>query len=339
MHSEKMLCSKHVNFICKLFHFHSKVSYICFTINQVIDSCMIFNIQRFSTHDGEGIRTLVFFKGCPLRCQWCSNPEGLSFGYSLMYDKRICRNFGDCIKANSKVFSRENNNGIRIDRELLGEPEMELVKLNHVCASKALSISGELLSVNELLTEIEKDIPFYREDGGVTLSGGEPLSQGEDLTSLLQQLKDRNISVNIETSMHVEWERVVRRIGLVDTFLVDLKHTDKDKFKIFTGGDAELVMDNLKKLTNSNAHVIIRIPVIPGFNHSEHEIIHMIEFAGSLKDVSEIHLLPYHTFGLEKYKMLGMDYRFGLNMQVQESELEPYLHYIRSKGLQAIIGG
>ena len=296
---------------------------------------MIFNIQRFSTHDGDGIRTLIFYKGCPLRCRWCSNPESQSFGYSVMYDKKYCRDFGECIKADNKAITRNNNHGIKINRELLHEPE----KLKDICHSKAIAISGETKSVDELLTEIEKDAPFYRENGGVTLSGGEPLAQGEELASLLQELKSGNISVNIETSLHVNWDKVLRCIGLVDTFLVDLKHTDEDKFKTFTRGDARLVMNNLKKLTASEAHVIIRIPVIPGFNQSENEMKDMIGFVTTLKDVNGIHLLPYHTFGVEKYKMLGMNYAFGDKKQVEEPELEPYIRYAQSKGFKTKIGG
>ena len=137
----------------------------------------------------------------------------------------------------------------------------------------------------------------------------------------------------------MDWDKVERCIGLVDTFLVDLKHTDEDKFKIFTRGDAMLVMNNLKKLTDSDAHVIIRIPVIPGFNQSENEINKMIEFVTTLKDVNEIHLLPYHTFGVEKYKMLGIDYIFGHKKQVQDSELEPFIQYAQAKGFKTKIGG
>ena len=296
---------------------------------------MIFSVQRFSTHDGDGVRTIIFYKGCPLRCQWCSNPESQSFGYSVIYDKKNCRNFGDCIKADNNAIARINNNGIRIDRGFLNEPE----KLKDICASKALTISGESKSVDELLTEIAKDTLFYREDGGVTLSGGEPLSQGEELTRLLQELKSRNINVNIETSLHVSWKKVARCIGLVDNFLVDLKHTDKDKFKRFIQGDAGLVMNNLNKLTESDAHVIVRIPVIPGFNHSENEMNRITDFVSSLINVREIHFLPYHTFGVEKYKMLGMDYMFGNTKQVQDSELEPYIQYARSKGFLTRIGG
>ncbi|MCK5137726.1 MAG: glycyl-radical enzyme activating protein [Bacteroidales bacterium] len=296
---------------------------------------MIFNIQRFSTHDGDGIRTIIFYKGCPLRCQWCSNPESQSFGYSVMYDKKSCRGFGDCIKADNRAITRINNNGIQIDREIITGPE----KLRDICASKALTISGESKSVDELLTEIEKDSPFYRNNGGVTLSGGEPLSQGEEFITLLQKLKGRNINVNMETSLHVNWKSVARCIGLVGTFLVDLKHIDQDKFKSFVQGDSELVLNNLIKLIDADAQVIVRIPVIPGFNHSEKEIKQMIEFVSSLKNVNEIHFLPYHTFGVEKYKSLGMDYTFGHKKQVQDSELEPYIQFAQSKGLQTKIGG
>lgn len=295
---------------------------------------MIFNIQRYSTHDGNGIRTLVFYKGCPLRCQWCSNPESQSFNYNVFYDKKNCRNFEDCVKADKSI-TRINPNGVQINRELLQNPE----NLRNICASKALTISGESKSVNELLIEIEKDALFYGDDGGVTLSGGEPLSQGNDLISLLQELKNRNINVNIETSLHVNWEKVERCIGLVETFLVDLKHTDKNKFKTFTQGNAELVMENLKKLTDSGSHVIVRIPVIPGFNHSENEMFKMIEFAASLKKINEIHFLPYHNFGVGKYKMLGMDYIYGNTKQVEDSELIPYIKYAQSEGFKTKIGG
>lgn len=296
---------------------------------------MIFNIQRFSTHDGNGIRTVIFYKGCPLRCQWCSNPESHSFGYSVMYDQKTCRNFGDCIKAEERAITRIRNNGIHINRELLTEPE----RLRDICASRAITISGESKSVDELLTEIEKDTPFYREDGGVTLSGGEPLSQGKEYINLLKELKERNINVNMETSLHVNWKSVARCIGLVGTFMVDLKHTDKAKFKTYILGDAELVMNNLIKLSDADAHVVVRIPVIPGFNHTENEMKQLIDFVTTLKNVDEVHFLPYHTFGIGKYDMLGMDYIFEHNERVQDSELGPYIQYAQLKGLKTKIGG
>jgi pyruvate formate lyase activating enzyme len=296
---------------------------------------MIFNIQRFSTHDGKGIRTIIFYKGCPLCCQWCSNPESQSFGYDVMYDPKYCRNFGDCISTEANAICRNGNHGIRFDRGHLQHPE----NLRNVCVSKALTVSGEQKTVSELLIEIEKDLLFYREDGGVTLSGGEPLAQGEELVLLLVELKKRNINVNMETSLHVSWKKVERCIGLVDTFLVDLKHTDRDIFNAFTNGDAELVMNNLIKLNDSKAHTIVRIPVIPGFNHSHKEMKQMIDFVTTLNNVTEIHFLPYHTFGSEKYKMLDMEYLFGNEKQVQDPELSSYIEYAQLKKFQTKIGG
>lgn len=224
---------------------------------------------------------------------------------------------------------------MEIKRDLIKDPE----KLKDVCASKALTISGESKSVNELLAEVEKDLPFYRKDGGVTLSGGEPLVQGKELVLLLQRLHERRISTNMETSLHVKWEMVERSVGLVRTYLVDLKHTDPVKFRHYTKGDAGLVMENLEKLAYFGVNVVVRIPVIPGFNHSEEEIQQMIDFVSTIKGIKEIHFLPYHTFGVGKYRMLGMEYIFDNNKQVGEEELLPYIQYAQSQGFTTKTGG
>lgn len=296
---------------------------------------MIFDVQRYSTHDGEGIRTLIFYKGCPLRCLWCSNPESQSFNYSLMYDKKRCKNFRDCVKVNHTAITLAKPKGITIRRELLSHQE----NLKGVCVTKAMTVSGEKKSVKDLLVEIEKDRPFYREKGGVTLSGGEPLAQGDELTNLLKKLQRKKIGVNVETSLHVKWDLVARCLGYVDTFLVDLKHLDSLKFSAYTKGDLRLVKENLVKLSHTESKVIIRIPVIPGFNHTETEILKMIDFIRTLNKVRELHLLPYHTFGVEKYKMLDKEYRMSDKKPVQEWELAPYVQYAESKGLQTKIGG
>jgi len=296
---------------------------------------MIFNIQRFSTHDGDGIRTLIFYKGCPLRCQWCSNPESHSFGYSLMYDQTLCKRFGDCELAEPAAFKLSDGNGVDIKRREVKQP----LELKDVCASKALVLTGDDLSVDDLMAEIEKDVPFYKDDGGVTLSGGEPLSQDQDLILLLQRLKERKISTSMETSLHVSWARIERCIGLVGTFLVDLKHTDKEKFRHYIKGDSVQVLRNLEKLAYFGAKVVVRIPVIPGFNHSLPEIQEMVDKVNTIRGIEEIHFLPYHTFGVEKYKMLGMEYDFGSEKQVRESELKLYVQYAQSRGFSTKIGG
>jgi pyruvate formate lyase activating enzyme len=252
-----------------------------------------------------------------------------------MYDSRICKNFGDCMIKEPEAIKHINPGGIALDRQRI----LSCAALAEVCPSKALVVSGEEKSCEELIREIEKDRLFYGTDGGVTLSGGEPLAQDEALEELLLELKARKISVNIETSLHVSWQNVQRCIGLVDTFLVDLKHVDNEKFYKYTEGDSGLVLQNLEKLTRENARVIIRIPVIPGFNHSLSEMKQIINFVSTLGNITEIDFLPYHTFGLGKYKMLDMDYLFGDKEQVQDSELKEYIQYAKSIGFQTKTGG
>lgn len=296
---------------------------------------MIFNIQRYSTHDGDGIRTLIFYKGCPLKCQWCSNPESQSFGTSILYDSRSCKDFGDCVLAAPTGIKSSKSNGLDIRRELIQDAE----KLRDVCAAKAMTIAGESLSVDDLLAEVEKDLPFYKNNGGVTLSGGEPLAQGQELVNLLKILHKRRINTNIETSLHVKWDLVERCIGLVRTFLVDLKHIDSRKFRQYTCGDAAMVMKNLEKLAYFGAHVVVRIPVIPGFNHSEAEIKAMVDFVSAINGIGEIHFLPYHTFGVEKYRMLGMEYQLNNTRQLEDKDMATYVQYAQKQGYKTKIGG
>ena len=296
---------------------------------------MIFNIQRFSTHDGNGIRTMIFYKGCPLQCAWCCNPESQSFDYSILYDRRKCKSFGDCLAAGISGITYSDK-GLEINRSAVPNPEF----LRNVCLSTAIQISGEEKSTEELLLEIEKDLPFYKHSGGgVTLSGGEPLSQGENLVELLTLLKNKNLDVAMETSLHVEWPHVERCLGLVDTFLVDVKHTDGEKFKQYTGGNLSLVNTNLKQLVGKKENVIARIPVIPDFNHTMEEMEKIVDFINSLHPIREIHFLPYHTLGTEKYAMLGMEYVFGKKKPVDETGLNNYIDYARNKGFTVKTGG
>jgi pyruvate formate lyase activating enzyme len=159
------------------------------------------------------------------------------------------------------------------------------------------------------------------------------------LILLLQELKKRAINVSIETSLHVQWEMIERCISLTDTFLTDLKHTDTEKFRKFTDGDATLVMNNLAKLSGLHENIIVRVPVVPGFNHSMSEMKEIIDFTVSLKKIREIHFLPYHTFGNGKYKTLGMQYSLNETKKVDEQELVDYIKYAESAGLKAKIGG
>lgn len=237
--------------------------------------------------------------------------------------------------AEKGAITKDEENGVMINRKLI----QNAGQLKNVCLSKAMTVSGEKKSAHEILAEIQKDQSFYGENGGVTLSGGESLSQGNDLIRLLKLLKENGINVNIETTLHVKWEKIERCYGLVDTFLVDLKHTDREKFRKYTCGDSLLVMSNLIKLDHSGVKYIVRIPVIPGFNHSEKEMKELIDFVASLKNADEIHFLPYHTFGEEKYKMLDLPYKMKGIKPVEDKEITPYTHYAKAKGFQTKIGG
>jgi len=170
----------------------------------------VFNIQRFSLHDGAGVRTNIFFKGCPLSCMWCNNPESIDPMPSIMFDEKQCHMFGDCIRAGSGHIVAIGNL-LKIDREKITDFE----PLRNICPSKAMIVAGERKSVSQIISEIEKYIPFYdMSGGGVTLSGGEAFSQDPDLMELVIELKKRKIHVSVETSLHVPWETIEKYIDL-----------------------------------------------------------------------------------------------------------------------------
>jgi len=288
----------------------------------------VFNIQRYSIHDGNGVRTNIFFKGCPLRCLWCNNPESLDSAPSIMFDERICQQFGECLKHNGEIVLE--NNKLIINRDLITDTTI----FDNICPSKALIVSGQEKTILQILEEIEKDIPFYNmSGGGVTITGGEPLSQGPELKELIIQLKNRKIHVSVETSLHLPWEIIENYVNLIDVFLADLKHLDNDKFTRFTGGNADLVIENFKKLDETGRKFIVRVPVIPGFNFSSSELLAIIDFAAGLKNASEINFIPFHTLAKEKYLMLGKEYTFGNHRSIEKSELAPFAEYAEQKGL------
>lgn len=289
----------------------------------------VFNIQRYSLQDGNGIRTVVFFKGCSLNCQWCNNPESIEPFPSIMFDERLCHAFGDCIKA-GEGYIKPLNGSLFIDRQHI----TNFSSLRNVCPSKAIQVCGKIMSIEEIITEIEKDIPFYTfSGGGVTISGGEPFAQDRLLSHLLAEIKTRGIHVSAETSLHVPWENIERCLNHVDIFLADIKHTDAGKFKTYTGGNLSMVIDNFHNLDTSGKNIIARVPVIPGFNFSEPELQSIIDFASGLTRVSEIDFIPFHSLAKEKYAMLGKEYPFGNCRNVEKDELLPYVEYAEKKGL------
>lgn len=246
-----------------------------------------------------------------------------------MFDERICHRFGECLKPGNTGILIENEK-LKISRNLISDTSL----YNEICPSKALIVSGREMTILQILQEIEKDIPFYKmSGGGVTLTGGEPLSQGPELTDLIIQLKNIGIHVSVETSLHLPWEIIETYTGLIDMFLADLKHLDNDKFSKYTGGNAKLVTDNFKKLDETGRKFIVRVPVIPGFNFSHTELSAIIDFAAGLKNASEINFIPFHSLAKEKYLMLGKEYTFGNRRNIKKTELRPFAEYAERKGL------
>jgi len=297
---------------------------------------MIYDIQRFSTHDGAGIRTVIFFKGCALRCPWCENPESQSFDYDLMYDIRRCILCYECTRQSSRQEITENHEGIVIHRRKI----QNTLQYRGVCPALALKVIGESKSIAEMIAEVKKDLPFYtKSGGGVTISGGEPYAQAKLLLELLKGLKKIDISVSVETSLYAQWDCVAATLELVDCFLADLKHTDAQKFKKHTGGDLELILQNFKKLEKANVRMVVRVPVIPQFNDSHDELVRIIDFASSLKNVKEINFLPFHTLGLGKYDSLSRPYTHVKGPSPRDKDLALYAEIATKRGLKADIGG
>lgn len=222
----------------------------------------IFDIQRYSVHDGPGIRTIVFLKGCVLRCRWCCNPESQEYRIQTM--------------------------------KVMGEEK----------------VIGRDTTVAEMIAEVEKDRPYYyRSGGGMTLSGGECLCQPEFSRDLLRAAKERGINTAIESMACADFEKIRQLLPYLDLYLMDIKHTNPEKHKEFTGRSNELMMENARRVALSGqTRLIIRVPVIPSFNDTVEEIRGIAEFADTLPGVEELHLLPYHRLGQDKYEGLGREY-------------------------------
>ncbi|HCE3305526.1 TPA: glycyl-radical enzyme activating protein [Vibrio parahaemolyticus] len=277
---------------------------------------MYFNIQRFSTHDGDGIRTILFLKGCSLSCPWCQNPESRSEKHSLLFDERSC--MADCQLCISAYKQTANgdmaSDGIRrIDDQIIinrkAMSEAQIIALRNVCPTQALSICGEEAKSDDLFEVLMKDKPFYdQSQGGVTFSGGEPLMQPNLVAELAERLHQNHVSTAVESCMHVPWKNVEKVAPYIDCWLADLKHTDEEKFLCWAKGSLKRIKDNFRKLAPIAKRIVIRVPVVPGFNDTIDELKSIIDFAASLESCQELHLLPYHTLGINKYRLLDMPY-------------------------------
>ena len=252
----------------------------------------IFDIQKFSTHDGTGIRTVVFLKGCILRCRWCCNPESQSF----------------------EVQEMRTANGKRI--------------------------VGYDTTVGNVMHQVLQDLPYYRRShGGLTLSGGEALCQTEFVSALLTVAKEHGIDTAVETTACLPYYMIEPHLPMLNTILLDIKHMNSEKHERFTTMKNELILSNARKMAEAGAHIIVRVPTIPTFNDTEEEIRDIARFASSLPGVEEIHLLPYHRLGYDKYMGLGREYSMGDLTTPSADKMERLRQVAEREGLRAILGG
>lgn len=252
----------------------------------------IFDIQRFSVHDGPGIRTIVFLKGCALRCKWCCNPESQQFEIQEM-----------TLAGKTKTVGRD-------------------------------------VSVAEVMYEVERDRSYYtRSGGGLTLSGGESLCQPEFAKSLLKAAKNAGINTAIESTGFAEYSVIEQLLPYIDVYLMDIKHINSEKHKLYTSRPNERILENAKKIAENAKKLIIRTPVIPTFNATPEEIRDIARFAKSLGTVEEMHILPYHRIGSDKYAGLGRSYEMKDIEPPSKELMQRLLEVVESEGLRGQIGG
>lgn len=297
---------------------------------------LVFNIQRFSVNDGPGIRTTVFLKGCPLHCKWCHNPESISPYEQLILRADRCIRCGDCFALCKNHAVRRVDGGFTTDRDLC----VECGECVEVCNAEAREFAGKEMSKDEVMKEVEKDVIFYEQSGGgASFSGGEPLLQHEFLHELLKECNEKGIHTVVDTTVFTSPEILMRLSSSVDLFLVDLKTVDDQKHREFVGVSNSLIMSNLKLLAEWKKKVIVRIPIIPGVNDDSVALRESGAFVASLGNVSEIHLLPYHTIGIEKYKRLGLEYEMEQTVPPSAGDLSLIMKELRNYVSTVSIGG
>lgn len=275
---------------------------------------LIFNIQRFSIHDGGGIRTIIFFKGCSLHCPWCSNPEGISS------EAQLIRNDRCCIRCSAEDAYHCPN-----------PPEN--------CPMNALSYCGQEYTIDQLVREVASDQIIYDEDGGgLTLSGGEPFLFPEFLAEFLSKVKPWMNSIAAETCGNVPFENIEKTLPYIDLYLYDLKIMDSEKFHRVCGGNLATVISNLEKLVALKKNVIPRIPLIPGFTDDAENIDRIIELSLRL-GFNQIHLLPFHQLGSGKYENLGIPYTLSELNPYNDEQIAAIVSRFEKSGLPIILGG
>jgi pyruvate formate lyase activating enzyme len=300
---------------------------------------LIFDIRKYSIHDGPGVRTTVFFKGCPLECRWCCNPESQAGRPELVWVAERCLGCDLCLNVCGKAaLSTTAAGGKTIDRErcdCCGACAQR-------CPGEALNLIGRWVTVDEVLAEVAKDALYFEASGGgLTLSGGEPLAQPEFAAELLRRYKreEKGGHTAVETCGFVAWSVIERLAPDVDLFLYDLKHLDPDEHRRLTGRGNQVVLDNARRLAASGHALVMRLPLIAGVNDRREQLEAAADFIRSLPGVSRLDLLPYHRLGEPKYRRLEKAYALEGEPSLSSEQAARAADILSAKGLEVTIGG
>ena len=296
----------------------------------------IFDIKRYAIHDGPGIRTTVFLKGCPLFCRWCHNPEGLGNAPKIIYEFSRCIGCGDCLEACREAAISATPTGMSTDRQRCKGCGLCV----DACPGGARELTERTVTVGQLVEIIKQDILFYDESGGgVTFSGGEPLLQADFLIEVLNACGRYEIHRVVDTSGYTSRSTIEAVARQTDLFLFDLKLIDSKRHQQFTGVSNKTILDNLTFLHHLGAKITIRIPLIPGVNDDEENLSQISGFLYPLKGIRDVHILPYHDFQKNKYSKLGLTYSADHIVTPTPERVSISIKQFEEKGFQVSLGG
>jgi len=297
---------------------------------------VVFDLKRFSVHDGPGLRTTVFFKGCPLNCWWCHNPEGQAENPELVLRPDRCIGCGACVDACANDAIVRQEGAIVTRREWC----TACGACVDVCYPDARVIVGKRMTVDQVMEEIERDVPFYdQSDGGVTISGGEPLAQPEFLNEILRACKQRGLHTALDTCGFAPWADLDGLRSGVDLFLYDLKLMDAERHRECAGVTNEPILDNLQRLSARGHRIVLRVPVIPGVNDDNGNLQQIGHFAAQLPSLERVDLLPYHRIGHDKYRGLGKACTMPDTLPPSDGRMVEVAQTLQSYDLRVTLGG
>jgi len=310
------------------------------------EKAYVTNIQRFSINDGPGIRTTVFLKGCALKCDWCHNPECIDFRPDIYWKQSLCRQCGRCFDVCPRGAIQppvdlgpedEDHHYHKIDREKCDR----CMKCVEACIYEALVQVGERMSVAEILDEVERDLPFYsNSEGGLTVTGGEPTSFPRFTLALLREARSRGIHTCLDTSGFCSWEVLDSLRPYVDIFLYDVKCLSGKLHLLRTGVSNSPILANLARLAQEGESIIVRVPVIPGFNDSVEQMGRIAEFLETLKPaLLQVDILPFHNWCQDKYRWLGREWEFEKVESLAEYDVDDFREILEGRGIKTTIGG